>query len=255
MGNFFTYLPEGTYSMLNLAHILIIVFGILAIAVACYFLRKAKTERIEKILFVCAILGILSDPIYWIWELCASGTLHFEKTLPLYFCSLFCITLAVAVFSKKKVVKKTCYAYLATMNVFAALMGLIVNVNLNTYPVFSFVGLRTLFFHLLMLFVSCLIWVTKYYKPEIKDTYRFFIPLAILFVPAIIVDKAFGFDYCYLNGGIGTPIEMFSSAMPNAVYIILLYTVIYVAVLTVFYIPTIVKHVKQNKQINTAPSN
>ncbi len=246
MVGFFEYLPEGNFKMLNLAHILIIVFGLLAIVLACFFLRKLEHKKVEKILIVCAILGLIVDPIYWIWELCVTGTLHFASTLPLYFCSLFYMTLATAVFCKNKKVKQTCYSYLATMNIFAGLMGLIINVNLNSYPVWSFVGVRTLGFHLLMLFVSCLIWMTKYYKPDIRDLYRFMIPLAIMFVPAIIVDKVWGFDYCYLNGGIGTPIELVSSAMPNAIYIILLYIFIFVCVVSVFHIPTIIKYCKKN---------
>ncbi len=252
MKNFFAYMPEGNYSMLNLAHILIIVLGLIAIVVGCFFLRKLDHKKVEKVLLGCAIFALTLDPLYWTWELCVTKTLHFESTLPLYFCSLFYITLAVGVFCKNAKVKQTCYSYLATFNIFAGLMGLIFNANLNSYPVWSFVGLRTLVFHLLMLFVSAFIWFTKYYKPEIKDLYRFFIPLAIMFVPAIIVDKIWNFDYCYLNGGRGTVIESISSAMPNAVYIILLYVLIYVSVVAVFYIPTIVKHIKNKQKVNNA---
>ncbi len=245
---FFEYMPQGDFKMLNLAHILIIVFGLLAIVIACYLLRKVSHNKVETILKVCAIIGLVMDPLYWIWELFTTKTLHFEQTLPFYFCSLFYFTLAFAVFCKSAKVKQVCYSYLATFNIFAGLMGLILNNNLNYYSVWSFVGIRTLVFHLLMLFVSCLIWFTKYYKPQIKDLYRFMIPLGIMFVPAFIVDKIWGFDYCYLNGGKETIIEYISSAMPNIIYIILLYIVIYITVVAVFYIPTIVKYVKQNKQ-------
>lgn len=254
MKNFFAYMPEGDFAMLNLAHILIIVFGILAILISCFFLRKLDHKKVEKILLGCAIFALTLDPIYWIWELCVTKTLHFATTLPLYFCSLFYIVLAIGVFCKNAKVKQTCFSYLATMNIFAGLMGLIFNTNLNNYPVWSFVGVRTLVYHLLMLFVSCLIWFTKYYKPEIRDLYRFYIPLAIMFVPAIIVDKVWGFDYCFLNGGKGTVIESISAAMPNAVYIILLYLLIYVATVAVFYIPTIVKYIK-SKKVNSGAKN
>lgn len=248
LARFFEYLPQGEYKMLNLTHVLIIVFGLVGILITCFFLRKLEHKKVEKILLVCAIIGLIMDPMYWIWELCVTKTMHFEQTLPLYFCSLFYMTLAVGVFCKNKGVKQTCYAYLGTFNIFAGLMGLILNNNLNSYPVWSFVGVRTLVFHLLMLFVSCLIWFTRYYKPEIKDTFRFMIPLGIMFIPAIIVDKVWNFDYCYLNGGRGTPIEIVSGAMPNAVYIILLYLLIFVLVNVVFHIPTIVKYFKEKKK-------
>jgi len=248
LAKFFEYQPQGEYSMLNLAHILIIVFGILAILISCFFLRKLNKQKVKIILIVCAVLGLLIDPIYWIWELCTTGTLHFEQTLPLYFCSLFYMTLTIGVFCKKEKVQQTCFAYLATFNIFAGLMGLILNNNLNSYPVWSFVGVRTLFFHLLMLFVSVLIWFTKYYKPKISDVFTFMIPLAIMFIPALIVDKVWNFDYCYLNGGRGTPIESVSSAMPNVIYIILLYLLIFIATNVIFYIPTIVKYFKQKRE-------
>lgn len=248
LAGFFEYMPQGEFKMLNLAHILIIVFGLLGILVTCFFLRKLETKKVKIILLVCAIIGLVMDPIYWIWELSVTGTLHFEQTLPLYFCSLFYMTLAIGVFSKREKVKQTCFAYLASFNIFAGLMGLILNNNLNNYPVFSFVGIRTLVFHLLMLFVSCLLWFTRYYKPKISDVFTFMIPLGIMFVPALIVDKIWGFDYCYLNGGKGIPIiESASGAMPNAVYIILLYLLIFVATNLVFYIPTIVKYFKEKK--------
>lgn len=146
MKDFFTYLPEGNFKMLNLAHILIIIFGLLAIVVACVLLRNLAHKKVEKILLVCAIIGLLIDPIYWIWELCTTGTLHFEQTLPLYFCSLFYMTLSTGVFFKNKEIKQICFSYLATFNIFSGLMGLILNNNLNHYSVFSFVGIRTLFF-------------------------------------------------------------------------------------------------------------
>ncbi len=248
LAKFFEYMPEGEYSMLNLAHILIIIFGLAAILISCFLLRKLSRNKVEKVLFVCAIIGLVFDPIFWIWELATTKTFHFESSLPFYFCSLFYFTLAVGVFSKKPNVKQTCFSYLATMNIIAGLMGLILNNNLNSYPVWSFVGIRTLLFHLEMLFVSCFIWFTKYYKPQIKDLYRFMIPLAILFVPALIVDKIWGWDYCYLNGGVGTPIANFSKAMPNFIYIILLYVLIYVVIVAIFYIPTIIKYIKQKKE-------
>ncbi|MCM1224466.1 MAG: YwaF family protein [Lachnospiraceae bacterium] len=249
MKDFFAYMPEGNFKTLNLAHILIIVFGLAAIAVSCILLRKLERGKVEKILFVCAIMGLVADPIYWIWELAVTKTIHCDGSLPLFYCSLFYFTLAIGAFCKKRSVRQTCYAYLATMNIFAGLMGLIMNTNLNYYSVWSFVGIRSLLYHILMLFVSCLIWTTGYYKPEIRDLYRFFIPLAILFVPALIVDKIWGFDYCYLNGGRGTVLETVSAAMPNFVYIFLLYLTIYVAVVCVFYIPTVVKFVKQKKKV------
>lgn len=248
LAGFFEYMPQGEFKMLNLAHILIIVFGILAILVACFFLRKLESKKVKIILLVCAIIGLVIDPIYWIWELCATGTLHWEQSLPLYFCSLFYMTLAVGVFCKRERVKQVCFGYLASFNVFAGLMGLILNNNLNNYPVFSFVGIRTLVFHLLMLFVSALIWFTRYYKPKFSDIFTFMIPLGIMFIPALIVDKIWGFDYCYLNGGKGIAIiENVSGAMPNVVYIILLYLLIFVATNVVFYIPTIVKYIKEKK--------
>lgn len=248
MKDFFAYLPEGDFKMLGVAHILIIVFGLAAIVVACILLRKLDHKKVDIIMKVCAITSLALEILFWIWELCVTKTLDPEKTLPFYFCSLFYMVSIGAAFTKNEKVKQTCLAYLATMNIFAGLMGLIMNNNLNHYAVFSFVGIRTMVYHLLMLFVSCLIWLTKYYKPQIKDLYRFFIPLVILFVPALIVDKIWGYDYCYLNGGRETILEYISAAMPNFVYIFLLYLTIYICVVAVFYIPTIVSYVKNKKK-------
>ncbi len=253
--DFFAYHPEGKYSMLSTAHIVVIVVGIAAILLACFLLRKTEHKKIEKILFVFAIIGLIIDPLYWIWELIATHKIHFEKSLPLYFCSLYYITLAIAVFCKKSGIKQACYAYLATMNLIAGLMGLILNTNLNIWPVLSFAGIRTLVYHLMMIFVSCLLWFTKYYKPQIKDLYGFFIPIAIMFVPAITVNSIWGYDYCFLGGGKGTPIlQDISAAMPLFAYIFILYVVIYIGIVAVFYIPTIVKYIKSKKSSTPPPT-
>ncbi len=45
MKDFFTYLPDGNFKMLNLAHILIIVFGLLAILLVCVLLRKLEHKK------------------------------------------------------------------------------------------------------------------------------------------------------------------------------------------------------------------
>lgn len=245
---FFEYLPNGNFSSFSIGHILFIVLGIIFVVLFGFLLRNLERKTMDKIMKILACTMPLFDIVFWIWELIVTKTINIKSSLPLYYCSLFYMTLPFAAFCKNEFVKQTCLAYLATMNAIAGLMGLIINTNLSYYPVFSFVGLRTMLYHITMLFVSSLIWFTKYYKPKILDTITFVIPILIMFIPAYIVDIYAKADYLYLNGGINTPIEIISSKIPHILYIFTLLVTIILVVNIIFYIPTIINYIKSKRQ-------
>ena len=247
LSRFFEWKPQGDFHYFNLAHILVIVIGVLSIVALCIIFRKTEHKNVKRVLSVVAVISLILDPIYWIWEYVVSGGVDIKGSLPLYYCSLFYMVLPFAIWCKNEKVKQTALAYLATFNLIAGLMGLIINTNLNVYPVWSFVGVRSLVYHLLMIFTSVFIWTTKYYTFNIHHTYSFLIPIIALFIPALIVDLNYGADYFYLNGGVGTPISIVSSKMPQAVYIFVLYFAILVLVNLIFYLPLIIKHFKNRK--------
>lgn len=247
LARFFEYKPEGNFTYFSIEHICFIIFGILFAILVGIFVKNLKEEKIKTILKILAILMPFYDIVYWTWEKIVTNTFDFKTSLPLYFCSLVYLVLPFAAFSKNEKVQQTCLAYLATMNLIAGLMGLIFNTHLNAYPMLSFVALRSMFYHISMITISSIIWFSKIYKPNIWHTITFFIPALILFIPACIVNFSLNADYMFLNGGAGTPFEKISSLMPKPIYIIVLMVSIVILINLIFYIPTIIKFLKQKK--------
>ena len=95
-----------------------------------------------------------------------------------------------------------------------------------------------------MLLVPYVLRVSGYYKSDIKDAMYFYIPNLILLLPSFVLDKIFGWDYGYLNGGTGTPFAIFSSIMPLPLFIIVLYSLLYFVMCFVFYYKHINLHLK-----------
>lgn len=248
LADFFEHKPKGNFSYFNLAHIFFIVFGVFGSILIGYLVRNVEHKKIDKFLKICAIAMPFFDVVYWIWEIAVTKSFDVVTSLPLYFCSLVYLVLPVAAFSKNENIKQSALAYLATMNLVAGLMGLIFNTHLNHYPMFSFVALRSMFYHITMLVIPSIIWFTKYYKPHISHTLTFFIPVAIIFVPACIVDFTINADYMFLNGGKGTPFAILANVLPVPVYILVLMVAILLLVNLIFYVPTIVKYYKLKKQ-------
>ncbi len=237
MKKFFRIMRPGeAQEMHGLNHWIYILVAVLVIAILCILLRNISKRSIKNILKVFAVVMLLFDPMYWIWEAIMFGRFHLPTSLPLYYCSLFWMTLPLIAWCKEgSFVYRCSIAYICTMNVIAGVFGLIINTHLITYSFFTFVAQRSLLYHVVMLFIPALLWTTRTYKPKQIDGALFLVPLAILYVPAITIDFIYNFDYCYMNGGRGTPIINFSKLMPPPVFIIVMIAVIIAVVNLVFY--------------------
>ena len=149
---------KGADLMFQIPHLLVL----LATGVLVWWLGRAADragrERVLGWLKVCAVLAVLFDPIYWAWEIWQYGQIHLATTLPLYLCSLFCMMLPVAVFSKREKLRQMAAANVCTMGVMGGVLGLVFNVYLSRYPFFHFVPVRSLLYHILMVAAATLLW-------------------------------------------------------------------------------------------------
>ncbi|MEG0900425.1 MAG: YwaF family protein [Oscillospiraceae bacterium] len=245
---FFAAEHIGNFKMFSIFHI---TFMLVSAYLIYEISKRSKTldeNAIQKFLKFSAFFLLMFDPIYWLWEFITFHRFDLSQTLPLYFCSLFWILLPFAAFApRNSVFERIALSHICTIGIIFGISGIVFSVHLNRYPFFSFVPIRSLIYHFFMILVPCVLWSNGYYKPKIQDSYLFFIPLAALFFPALILDKLYGWDYCYLNGGVGTPLEFLSKNTPNFLFIFILYFSIFVVINLIFYNKTIIEHFKKEK--------
>lgn len=215
-------------------------WGILALtgALVAWIVIKGKTWEEKKVirwLKVCALAVLLFDPAYWFWEARTAGRLDPSTTLPFYLCSLFWMLLPAAVFAKSDRLRQTATAAVCTVCLLCGVFGLTFNIYLDHYPFFSFVPLRSLLYHMMMILVPTAMWATGYYRPRPEDRYGCFLPVGLLLSVCLVLNRLFGWDYCYTAGGLGTPLERVSAVLPKGLFLLVLYGVLLLLIQGIFY--------------------
>ncbi len=229
--------------MLGIKHI-IYMFFVLVITFVLHKMVKSNKINFDKFLKVSAIIAVCLDPLYWVWEYIQFGYLDAKITLPLYICSLFWYLTPIIAFSKKRgIIYRMALSCLSTVVYFGAILGMVLNNHLNNYSFWHFIPQRSLFYHALMFWVITIIWSSGYYKVGKKDNVYFMAPLFALLVPAYIVDKMYGYDYCYFNGGSGTAMDFFIDKLGMPLFL----TVLYGGICLICYTVLSLIHKKQKK--------
>ena len=221
--------------MFSLLHIVLIVFSFISIPLLSFYITQKGQEFVKLVLKIIAFLILFFDPAYWVWEYLTFGYFRWESTLPLYLCSLFWILMPFVAFYKEGQIKQTAMACLATIGLISGIMGFVFNYHIDVYPIVSFVGIRTLLYHYLMMFVAVLLWISKEYKPQVGDQIRAFIPIIIILIPGIILNLMYGYDYGYTAGGKGTLFTILSDRLPIPIFLVVVYGVMFLLVWIIFY--------------------
>lgn len=229
-------------------HFLFMAVSAVTIIYLCLQFRQKTRETQTQLLRAASVLMACFDPIYWVWEYRSSGVLDPSTTLPLYLCSLFWLMLPFAAFCKEGLIRRAALANICTIGLFGGIFGMVFNVYLNRYPFFSFVPMRSLLYHFMMILIAAALWTSGYYKPKLPDTLLCFAPVAVLLVPCIIGNRLYGWDYGYINGGVGTPLELLSRHMPKGVFVLFFYGMLFVLINLAFYLPTIRCALRRRKE-------
>lgn len=223
--------------MFQLPHLLVLLAAALATVLTVLWAAGAPRPQVERVLKVCALLSLCFDPVYWLWEIRHFGHIDAATTLPLYLCSLFWLLLPVAVFARKPLLRQMAAATVCTMGLLGGVLGLVFNVYLNQYPFFSFVPVRSLLYHILMVLTACILWASGYYRPQPRDRFLCFVPVGALVGVSLLLNRLFGWDYCYTAGGVGTPFEHLSAVLPRGLFLVVLYGGLLLLIQVLFYRP------------------
>lgn len=221
--------------MFGPAHILVILATAVLLPPTCAAARRAAPETVVRCLKGCAVAALFFDPAYWVWEVRTSGSIDFATALPLYLCSLFWLLLPMALFARREWIRQTASATVCTVGMLGGVFGLVFNIYVGQYPFFSFVPLRSLLYHAMMILVTAAMWASGYYRPRPADRYRCFLPVAMLVGVSLVLNSLFGWDYCYTAGGIGTPLERLSAVVPRGIFLLLFYGGLLGLIQLVFY--------------------
>lgn len=234
MNEFFSPHPSTTSHMLGATHILSMIVCYSLIIFIGYSLRNVSPNKRRLIYKILAIITVTLDPIFWIWEFFAFGRFSMATSLPLYFCSIFILAAPMFAFTKPgSKINLLFRNYILTMNIVSAVLGLLFLIHLNRYPMFHFVVIRSFLYHYIMVLMPTIIYFGDKPKLKISDTFSFLLPASFIFIPALVVDLLYGFDYCYFHGGRGTPIFIFASRM-DPILIFFLVLAFFLAVTNLF---------------------
>lgn len=216
-------------------HIAVLLCTTLLTVLACRWARSARQSAVKRWLQAAAVAVLLFDPAYWLWEMGSFGHIDPATSLPLYLCSLFWLLLPIAVFAKRDWLRQMASATVCTMGLLGGVFGLVFNIYLSRYLFLSFVPVRSLLYHMLMVLVPAVMWSSGWYRPRREDRYRCFVPVAALVVVCLVFNRLFGWDYCYTAGGLGTPLEKLSGVLPRGLFLLVLYGALLGLIQLLFY--------------------
>ncbi len=229
--------------MFSTGHILSIIASAISILFFLTLLKKYDITVSTKILKIIAIILFMLNPLNWAYEIIIFKEIDYTLNLPLHLCSIFWALFPFAIFLKKNsTFRQISLASCATIGIIGGILGLLLNSHLSLNPFFSFPVIRSMIFHYLMIFAALLLWTSKIYKPQKKDVYLNFIPIVILAFISIIVEAKYGYEYCYVRDGAGTPLTIISDILPRPIYILVVYSALFMSIKLIFYNKLIFKY-------------
>ncbi len=214
--------------MFSTAHFISLIVTAILIAYFLSVLNKHSMRLTTLVLRSIAVILLFLNPLNWAYELVVYGSINYELNLPLHLCSIFWALFPFVAFLKKdSLFKRVSLASCATLGIVGGILGLLLNVHLNLNPFFSFPVIRSIVFHGIMLFAALLLWTSGIYKPQKFDQYLNFIPIIVLVFICIIVEMNFGYEYCYVRDGSGTPLTIVSDVLPRPIYLFVVYLALF----------------------------
>lgn len=174
------------------------------IVVGSVLLRKTKKERLFTIYKVLAIfmpiLEISKIAFSTYFDLKAGEHFNLGGILPLYTCSMLLYFLPFVAWGKGWI-KKSSMAFFASIGMVAGLTNFIYLSAAGWYPIFTFGGLYSVFFHAAIVFVGMSLLITGNYTPSFKSIIEGMIPVLIFsafVIPANFIIKSIP-EYFYVD--------------------------------------------------------
>lgn len=155
--------------MFKLPHILVMVFTAIFIFFYSKYLKKQSQEYKHNFFKFFAIITPFFYPAEWIYVYVTTGTLDLSDELPLYICSMFWLLYPIGFFLKAGFWKRVLMSNTASLGMIGGFFGMVFNTYVTKYPIYTFIPIRSLSYHFVMLLVSITLWTSGYYKAKQGD--------------------------------------------------------------------------------------
>ncbi len=195
-----------------MAPIQFIMSGVALVVIVALLIvfRNVKKETSKKFFL---ILGIFMTFMYLAkttWESCydiAQGHGFNIWILPFDTCSLIMPALIIAGCTEKdSILEKFAATFASTIGFAGGISNMIFLGGLKFYPMFSFGGLYSYFWHVNMIFVAFYIPVTRFHEFKWMDILNGMVVLLAASLIIVPLDYIKGLDFALLNGAGGVPL-------------------------------------------------
>lgn len=198
MSTFFAFWPDVPKTMIfswfGLKHIAAMTLTFLLVAFAIKKIKTVSLTKQKAIIQVCAILIVISELLRIVW-LVSLGENQWYKLLPLHLCGTQIFMIPLAVFTKNKVLQDYTYCTAIIGGIVAILypIGIV-----DTYPLFHFQTIQSLFLHALLIFVPIANIVCFKHKPNFDHLPAILALIVLIASIAYVIDFSFGQNYMFL---------------------------------------------------------
>lgn len=210
------YEGQDYYGIMHTVYMLICF---LLIPVLVEYLRHKDKKTVSTIIRVTAVALFIEEiaKISWesYWDITTGNGFNFGGILPLETCSIFIYSLIAASFGKGKV-RDWALCWMSTIGVVGGISYVLFTNVLKWYPFFTYGAFHSMIFHFMMVFVGLLITCSGYYRFELSDVVKAFMPQLLMAVVVVPLDYLFDWDYMLLHYAGGVPLveeaaEIFAS--------------------------------------------
>lgn len=220
-----------------------IVMGVIfvLIIIGSVLLRLTKKKNVFTIYKVLSIvmplLEIFKISFETYHDLNHGQQFNLGGILPLYACSMLLYFLPFVAWGKGGKMQKWSMAFFASIGMICGLSNFVYLSAVGWYPILSFGGFYSIFFHAVIVFVGVSLLITGIYTPSFKTIYEGMIPIlmfSVIVIPANFIIKNVpgnGFvDYMMLmdaNGFIPTISHFFTDNNIQILFSLLMLLVAY----------------------------
>ena len=224
---------------------------VLAIILGGAYWVSRKKERIKPTFTALWAVLLVWEVVIIAWESLAGATkgMDWATSLSLYPCSIFLYTLPFMIWGKG-VAKRIAYGYICTLGLLGALVNFLYPIaRLTDYSCISFPGFHTFAFHGSMLFVFCVVMMSRSHSYcHVEHWWELFLPCVaslIVSVPANVLNYSpIHADYMYFTGKFPLLTAIFAG-VPEIAVTAILYA-LYILIPAAFYLPSYLRHLAKD---------
>lgn len=227
MGEFFAFYdtvdPTGAFPLFGARHMMMVALMLLGLSWALKWVSQLPEEKSWRVIQIAAVVEPILELSHTVW-LYQCGQTQLVKLLPLHLCSMQCVFIPLAVFTKRRAL----WDYLYATAVLGGLCGVLFPAGVaGVYPLWHFQTIQTVLLHSLLIFVPLALIATGRFEPSLKGFGRALLVFTPVAAIAALVDVLYGENYMFiLSPPEGTPLVWIYELFGHGWYLVLTFLLI-----------------------------